>query len=145
LQVYGGKENVREIMSKIRQSVRYEIWDSEVRRKSAKHLPVTPVPALVPASGYNTDEAPNSSSITVELFAQVRNNGRILDGTRHVLGGQDFEAVFKLSKLSSDEEMRKRSVHNHNHMCRHPRNIILRPGMLSSQYVDPDPPDQHTF
>ena len=37
----------------------------------------------------------------------MRNNGRILDGTRHVLGGQDFEAVFKLSKLTSDEEMRK--------------------------------------
>ncbi len=128
-------------MLKIRQSVRCEIWDSDVRRKSAKHLPVTPVPALVAASGYNTDEAPNSSSITVELFAQVRNNGRILDGTRHVLGGQDFEAVLKLSKLSPDEEMRKWTVH----MCRHPRNIILRPGMLSSQYVDPDPPDPHTF
>jgi hypothetical protein len=119
-------------MLNIRQSVLYEIWDSEVRRKSANHLPVTPVPALVPAtsrrhlgeistccgtsrirpaSGYNTDEAPNNMGITVELFAQVRNNGRILDGTRHVLGGQDFEAVFKLSKLSSDEEMREWTVH----------------------------------
>ncbi len=88
--------------------------------------------AIRPASGYNTDDAPNNSSITVELFAQVRNNGRILDGTRHVLGGQDFEAVFKLSKLSSDEEMRKWTVH----MCRHTRNIILRPGMLSSQWTD---------
>jgi hypothetical protein len=75
--------------------------------------------AIRPASGYNVDEAPNDRSITMELHAQVRNNGRILDGTRHVLGGQDLEAVFKLNKLSSDEEMRKWTVH----MCRHPRNI----------------------
>ena len=91
-------------MLNIRQSVLYEIWDSEVRRKSANHLLVTLVPALVPAtsrrpfdmlqyfkairpaSGYNVDEAPNDRSITMELHAQVRNNGRILDGTRHVLG-----------------------------------------------------------
>jgi hypothetical protein len=53
-------------------------------------------------------------------------------GSATLLGGQDFEAVFKLSKLTSDEEMRKWSVH----MCRHPRNIILRPGMLSSQWTD---------
>jgi hypothetical protein len=42
--------------------------------------------AIRPASGYNVDEAPNDRSITMELHAQVRNNGRILDGTRHVLG-----------------------------------------------------------
>jgi hypothetical protein len=89
--------------------------------------------AIRPASGYNVDEAPSRGSITMELHAQVRNNGRILDGTRHVLnGGQDLEAVFKMSKLSSDEEMRKWTVH----ICRHPRNIILRPGMLSSQWTD---------
>jgi hypothetical protein len=40
-----------------------------------------------PATGYNVDEAPNTAPITVELFAQVRNNGRILDGSRNVLGG----------------------------------------------------------
>ncbi len=127
------------IAVKIRQTMRFKICETEARWKSANHFPITPVFALVTqyfkairpasASGYNTDEAPNDSSITVELFVLVRNNGRILDGTRHVLGGQDFEAVFKLNKLSSDEVMRKWTVH----MCRHPRNIFLRPGMLSSQ------------
>jgi hypothetical protein len=34
-----------------------------------------------PASGINVDDAPTTSAHTAELFAQVRNNGRILDDT----------------------------------------------------------------
>jgi hypothetical protein len=40
-----------------------------------------------PASGYHTDQPPTSSKNTAELFAKVRDNGRILDNTRCVLGG----------------------------------------------------------
>jgi hypothetical protein len=43
--------------------------------------------ALGPASGFYTDKAPNDAPLTVELFAQVRSNGRTLDNIRHVLGG----------------------------------------------------------
>jgi hypothetical protein len=90
--------------------------------------------AIRPASAATStvDEAPSGGSITMELHAQVRNNGRILGGTRHVLKGQDLEAVFKMSKLSSDEEMWKWTMH----MCRHPRSIILRSGMLSNHWTD---------
>ncbi len=41
--------------------------------------------------------------------------------------------VFRLNKLSSDDELRKWTVHM---LCRHPSNIILRPRMLSSQCTD---------
>jgi hypothetical protein len=35
-----------------------------------------------PASGFNVDDAPTTSAhSTAELFAQVRDNGRILDDT----------------------------------------------------------------
>jgi hypothetical protein len=37
-----------------------------------------------------------------------------------------------MSKISTDEEMRKWTVH----MCRHPCNIMLRPGILSRQWTD---------
>ncbi len=41
--------------------------------------------AIRPGPGFYVDEAPNTSPLTVELFAQVRSNGRILDNIRHVL------------------------------------------------------------
>ncbi len=80
------------------------------------------------------DEAPNTSRITVELFAQVRNNGRILDGTRHVLGGSsEFETVFRLNKLSSDDELRTWTVH----MCIPATSSCVRACCpLSSQWTD---------
>jgi hypothetical protein len=35
--------------------------------------------AIRPKEGYNVDEPPTHSKHTTELFAKVRNNGRILD------------------------------------------------------------------
>ncbi len=46
--------------------------------------------AIRPASGYHTDQPPNTSRHTAEPFAEVRDNGRILDNTRFVLGGTDI-------------------------------------------------------
>jgi hypothetical protein len=55
--------------------------------------------ALRPKSGYNVDEAFNAKPHTAELFATVRDNGRILDDFRCVLGSHTvFEASFELGK-----------------------------------------------
>jgi hypothetical protein len=52
--------------------------------------------AIRPAAGYSVDEAPNSHPRTAELFATVRNNGRVLDDVKIVIGGTGiFEANFK--------------------------------------------------
>jgi hypothetical protein len=40
-----------------------------------------------PAAGFQVDEAPASNPHTAELFATVRENGRIIDDTGMVLGG----------------------------------------------------------
>jgi hypothetical protein len=62
--------------------------------------------AIRPASGFYVDEAPNTSPLTVELFAQVRSNGRILDNTRHVLGGSILlEGGFPVNRICRREDM----------------------------------------
>jgi hypothetical protein len=62
--------------------------------------------ALGPASGFYTDEAPNDTPLTVELFAQVRSNGRILDNIRHVLGGSIMlEGRFKIKQINKCRKM----------------------------------------
>jgi hypothetical protein len=62
--------------------------------------------ALGPASGFYTDRAPNDAPLTVELFAQVRSNGRILDNIRHVLGGSIMlEGGFKIKQINKYREM----------------------------------------
>ena len=61
--------------------------------------------AIRPAPGFYVDEAPNSSPLTVELFAQVRSNGRILDNIRHVLGGSiPLEGGFSFKKICRRED-----------------------------------------
>jgi hypothetical protein len=56
-----------------------------------------------PSSGYHTDQPPTTSKHTAELFDEVRDNGRILDNWRIVLGGTDIlEAEFPLAKLFDD-------------------------------------------
>ncbi|MFO0007284.1 MAG: hypothetical protein ACK559_39830, partial [bacterium] len=54
-------------------------------------------------SGYHTDQPLTTSRHTAELFAGVRDNGRILENTRFVLGGSDIlEAEIPLAKLFDD-------------------------------------------
>jgi hypothetical protein len=41
------------------------------------------------APGFHVDQLPNDAAYTAELFAQVRDNGRILDDFKIVLRGTD--------------------------------------------------------
>ncbi len=57
--------------------------------------------AIRPKGGYNVDKPPTHSKHTAELFAKVRNNGRILDEC--VLGGSEvIKADFSLGLLFKD-------------------------------------------
>ncbi len=43
-----------------------------------------------PSAGFQVDEAPTSHPHTAELYATVRENDRIIDDTRMVLGGSEI-------------------------------------------------------
>ncbi len=83
--------------------------------------------------GFNVDEAPNDASLTAELFATVRSNGRILDDFKCVLGGTDcLEAEFNLAKLFEDPTLGSHSIQ----IQRWPRDLDLRKGLLSGLLRD---------
>jgi hypothetical protein len=89
--------------------------------------------AIRPAPGYAVDEAPNSHPRTAELFATVRNNGRILDDMKVVIGGTGiFEANFKIEKLITEDTIGSWSVN----IQRWARDITIRDGLLSSLWAD---------
>ena len=89
--------------------------------------------ALRPASGYHTDQPPNTSKHTAELFAEARDNGRILDNTRCVLGGTDIlEAEISLAKMFEDPVLRSYKMH----IQRWPRDVDLKKGLLSGLWND---------
>ncbi len=65
--------------------------------------------AIRPASVYAVDEAPTSHPRTAKVFATVRNNGRILDDMKIVIGGTGiFEANFKVKKFITDDVIESR-------------------------------------
>jgi len=69
----------------------------------------------------------------VELFAQVRSNGRILDNIRHVLGGSILlEGGFSFKKICRREDLAGWTAN----FTMRPRNITLRKGMLTSLWTD---------
>jgi hypothetical protein len=89
--------------------------------------------AIRPAPGYAVDEAPNSHPRTAEVFATVRNNGRILDDMKVVIGGTGiFEANFKVRRLITDDVIGSWTVN----IQRWARDIIIRDGLLSSSWTD---------
>jgi len=89
--------------------------------------------AIRPSPGFYVDEAPNNSPLTVELFAQVRSNGRILDNIRHVLGGSILlEGGFSFKKICRREDLAGWTAN----FTMRPRNITLRKGMLTSLWTD---------
>jgi len=89
--------------------------------------------AIRPASGYHTDQPPNTSKHTAELFAEARDNGRILDNTRCVLGGTDIlEAEISLAKMFEDPVLRSYKMH----IQRWPRDVDLKKGLLSGLWND---------
>jgi hypothetical protein len=86
-----------------------------------------------PSSGFTVDEASTTSAHTAELFAQVRDNGRLLDDTRIVLGGNEvFDATFKLGLLVEDDDISNWSIR----IQQWPRDPRLRKGLLSSLWTD---------
>ena len=85
--------------------------------------------ALRPAPGFLVVEPPKSHSFTAELFASVREDGRIVDVSRVVLGGSDIlEVSFKLGLIYNDPLMAEWTVV----VQRWPRDLEIRRGMLSS-------------
>jgi hypothetical protein len=59
--------------------------------------------AIEPKSGYSVGEAFTAKPHTAELFATVRDNGRILDDFQCVVGGHAvFEASLELGKVIED-------------------------------------------
>ncbi len=79
------------------------------------------------------DEASTASPHTTELFATVRDNGRILDDFRCVMGGHAiFEAQFELGKLVEDPSLSRWSVH----LQKWPRDVNLQAGMLTGLWTD---------
>jgi hypothetical protein len=89
--------------------------------------------AIRPRPGFLVDQAPNTHGITGELFAEVRKNGRILDETRIVVGGNDIlNAEFTLGKLLEDPELSQFSIK----LQKWPRDINIRRGLLSGLWSD---------
>jgi hypothetical protein len=86
-----------------------------------------------PAAGFQVDKAPTNHPHTAELFATVRDNGRIIDDTRMVLGGSEiFEACFKLGKIFKFPGFKDWSLC----LQRWGRDLDLRKGLLSGLWQD---------
>ena len=89
--------------------------------------------AVRPMAGFLNDEAPTSSAHTAELYATVRDDGRIVDDFRFNLGGSEFiEATFKLSAIFSDPELADWTVKIHTN----PAEIKLRRNLFSGVWGD---------
>jgi hypothetical protein len=89
--------------------------------------------AIRPKGGYNVDEPPTHRKHKAELFAKVRNNRRILDEFKCVLGGSEvIEADFSLGLLFEDPVVAEFSAR----IQRWPRDIDLRKGLLSGRWED---------
>ena len=86
-----------------------------------------------PMPGFTVDEPPNNARLTSELFATVRADGRIIDHTRHVVGGSgSLEASFPLGKIFTDPELAEWTVN----VQRFPRDLDIRRGLLSGNWVN---------
>ena len=79
------------------------------------------------------DQPPNDDNYTAEIFAMVRDNGRILDDFKCVIGGTDIlEADFSLNKLFSNPVIGAHTIR----MQRWTRDLDLRKGLLSGNWKD---------
>ena len=89
--------------------------------------------AVKPIATFHTDSPSPASGFAAEVYATVRENGRIVDRVRYALGGgESFEADFKLELLCEDPEFENWSVIMH----RKPEEIALRKGLLSGNWAD---------
>ena len=89
--------------------------------------------AVKPMATFHTDSPSPGAGFAAEVYATVRDNGRIVDHVRYALGGDDrMEATFNLELLCEDEEYQDWTVM----MQRKPEDIALRKGLLSSNWTD---------
>jgi hypothetical protein len=89
--------------------------------------------ALRSSPGFNVDQPPNNDSYTAELFAMVRDNGRIVDDFKCVVGSTDIlEADFQLKKIFTNPVVGAHTIR----MQRWPRDLDLRKGLLSGYWKD---------
>ncbi len=83
--------------------------------------------------GLPRRSAAQRCSLHSGVFAQVRDNGRILDVFKIVLGGTDcLKAQFSLSKIFSDPVLASYTIS----LQRWPRDLDLRKGLLSRPWRD---------
>jgi hypothetical protein len=81
---------------------------------------------------YDTETPAVTGDFTVELFAQLRNTGRILDGFRFALdGSKALEAYVDLDKILPTPELKGLQAF---FQC-WPRDVKIRRNMLSSPWV----------
>jgi hypothetical protein len=88
--------------------------------------------AIRPMPGFHVDQPPSNVRHSAVLFATIRNNGRILDDVRCVLGGNEVvEASFQLGKLMENPDFKEYEVE----MQRWPRDIELQKGLVSGAWT----------
>ncbi len=79
------------------------------------------------------DQPPNDDNYMAELFAMVRDNGRILDDFKFVVRGTDIlEAEFELSRIFTNPLIGAHTIK----MQRWPRDLDLHKGLLSGNWKD---------
>jgi len=89
--------------------------------------------SIRPGPGFNIDQAPTTHPHTAELFAVVRNDGRIIDHNRVVMGGNSpLEASFKLGRVYDDPVMSDWTIH----IQKFPRDLAFRRGLLSTTWAN---------
>jgi hypothetical protein len=89
--------------------------------------------ALRSSPGFNVDQPPNDDNYTAEIFAMVRDTGRIVDDFKCVIGGTDIlETDFSLDKIFSNPTIGAHTIR----MQRWPRDLDLRKGLLSGNWKD---------
>jgi hypothetical protein len=89
--------------------------------------------AIKPMSTFHTDISSPSSGHAAEMFASVRENGRIVDQVRYVFGGDsDIEAIIPVASLCGIEEFAGYTIK----LQRAPDDIELRRGLLTGNWID---------
>jgi len=84
-------------------------------------------------AGFFTDRPSTLSGYKAELYATVRENGRIVDHVRYAIGGDTpMKAVFKMGVICEEPEFEDFTVV----IQRRTEDIDLRKGLLTSNWVD---------
>ncbi len=88
---------------------------------------------VFPAEDFELAEPRDPGRRGVEVMAQLRNNGRIMDHFRFTLGGSEMlEANFKLRQVMANDNLPDWKLSYQ----LWPRDVKLRRNMLTSDWVD---------